>query len=177
VRGTDGLDRRYFTKQKTHHVEHVDRRFVKKATGNFGIADPLGIEQFAAIHFHMRRMRLPGLAQHALKLSIDGSEPAIMTNLKNPVALVRCLQHPPRVSQARGHRLFAEDVFTFFGSQDGQFSVFRVRRGDVNRVAVGEHFGHTVRNLGADAARHEFRARFFDVMNGRNLHALVPREN
>ena len=49
MRRADCPHARDFAKQKSHHVEHVNRRFIQKAAGRFWITGPFWIQQLAAL--------------------------------------------------------------------------------------------------------------------------------
>ena len=87
---------RDFAELKPHHIEQVNRRFVKKSAGDIDIARPDRIFQLAAIHFDMRRMRIV-FRQQFFEFSVNRRVAAIVSDLENAVRFVCDVEQFSRV--------------------------------------------------------------------------------
>ena len=76
------------TEEKTHHVEHVNRRLVKKAAGDCRIAGPDWIQQFATVHLHVRRVGRMRFGDELFERGVDGSEAAVVSDLEHGLELL-----------------------------------------------------------------------------------------
>src|SRR5437016_2149488 len=99
-------------------------------------------------------MRLEGIREHLLQLSVNRSKAAIVTYLKNSLALFRRFEYSPGVREIGSHGLLTKDVLALFDGKDGQLSMFRIRSGDIDRIAHGQYFRGTVGQRGAGGTRH-----------------------
>jgi predicted dehydrogenase len=89
------IDRDHFAKLEPHHVEHVNGSLKKKATRDFVVAGPDGLQQFATIHFDVCGVRWCFL-EEILYAAVDWREPAIETDLKHLFGRCGGFEHFPR---------------------------------------------------------------------------------
>jgi hypothetical protein len=155
----------------------VNCRLEEKAAGDLRVARPFGIEQLATVHLHVGGMRLVSLGEHLFQLGIDGSEAAIVSNLKNPAALLSDFHDSLRIGDVGGHRFLTKDVLAIFDREDRQLSVFGVGCGDVDGVTHGENFRDAVSDIGVNRTRQNFRACLYYIVNRRHLDAIVARQD
>src|SRR6266853_1567317 len=122
-------------------------------------------------------MRLEGIREHLLQLSINRRKAAIVTYLKNGMALFRRFEHSPSVGEIGSHGLLTKDVLALFDRKNGQLSVFRIRSSDVDRVAHGQYFRGAVCQRGAGGTRHKSRSLPDPIVDRGDLDAFIARQN
>ena len=163
MRRAYGLQSFDLAKKKAKHVEHVNRRFIKKATSDFLITDPFRIKQLSTIHLHMCRMRLMSLRQHSLQLRIYRREATVMSDLKNFATLFRCLFYAPSIGEGCRHRFFAKD---------GRIACQCPRNLQPLSLTAAE-----VRSIFNQLCIKSTGKRPHDVIDRRDLNAVITRQN
>ena len=72
----------HLPEEKSHQVEHVNWRFIEKASGEARVPNPGRTDQFAAVHFGMYGKRLKFAALDRLPQNlINRGKPAVVTHL------------------------------------------------------------------------------------------------
>ena len=142
-------DGRHVAELEPHHVEHVNGRFEKEASGDLFVAGPDRLQQFAAIHLDMRAVRRSGLEQF-LNATVDGCEAAIEADLEDGLFCLGCFEKLARCIERGGHGLLAKHMLARLRSRDHVSATKRARGGDAMDVAISVSLGRYRRHCCVD---------------------------